>query len=133
MKHERLIERIVEIAEDDGWQVSTEELKDREDVVEFTFSKMTDYGQDFSFMSEMIGGDIYTLIEDIDRYHENYDPDEEAYLWLGPDGHGKKGAPYHMADVVKDMKECEENVGNLLEILIESNRIECLYELEDNE
>lgn len=131
MKHERLIERIVAIAEDDGWSVSTEELTDRVDVVEFTFSKRTDFGQDFSFIVEMANGDIYTLIEDIDRYHENYDPDEEAYLWLGPDGHGKKGAPYRMTDVVKDMEECEKNIGNLLEILVESNREECLYELED--
>lgn len=93
MKHQKLIDRITEIAEADGWSVSIEEKKDREDTLEFTFGKFTDADQDFSFYVEMTDGDIYTLIEDIDRYYEGYDPDEEALLWLGPDGHGMNGAP----------------------------------------
>ncbi len=133
MKHQKLIDRITEIAESDGWSVSVEERKDREDTLEFTFGKYTDADQDFSFYVEMTDGDIYTLIEDIDRYHEDYDPDEEALLWLGPDGHGMNGAPYRMTDVVKDMEQCETFIGELLELLIEANRNECLYALEDED
>jgi hypothetical protein len=72
----------------------------------------------------------YTV--DID-FHDDYDPDEEALLWLGPDGHGMNGAPYRMTDVVKDMEQCETFIGELLELLIEANSNECLYALEDED
>lgn len=133
MKHQKLIDRITDIAEEDGWSVYIDEHEDREDVIEFTFGKYTDCGQDFSFSVDMRDGDIDTLIESIDAYHECYDPDEEAMLWLGPDGHGKNGAPYRMTDVVKDMEQCETFIGELLELLIEANRNECLYALEDED
>lgn len=133
MKHQKLIDRITDIAEEDGWSVHIDEHEDREDVIEFTFGKYTDYGQDFSFSVDMRDGDIDTLIESIDAYHECYDPDEEAMLWLGPDGHGKNGAPYRMTDVVKDMEQCETFIGELLELLIEANRNECLYALKDED
>lgn len=133
MKHQKLIDRITDIAEEDGWSVHIDEHEDREDVIEFTFGKYTDCGQDFSFSVDMRDGDIDTLIESIDAYHECYDPDEEAMLWLGPDGHGKNGAPYRMTDVVKDMEQCEIFIGELLELLIEANRNECLYALEDED
>lgn len=133
MKHQKLIDRITDIAEEDGWSVHIDEHEDREDVIEFTFGKYTDCGQDFSFSVDMRDGDIDTLIESIDAYHECYDPDEEAMLWLGPDGHGKNGAPYRMTDVVNDMEQCETFIGELLELLIEANRNECLYALEDED
>lgn len=133
MKHQKLIDRITDIAEEDCWSVHIDEHEDREDVIEFTFGKYTDCGQDFSFSIDMRDGDIDTLIESIDAYHECYDPDEEAMLWLGPDGHGKNGAPYRMTDVVKDMEQCETFIGELLELLIEANRNECLYALEDED
>ena len=41
----------------------------------------------------------------IHEYYENFDVDEEAYIWIGSDGHGKNGAPYHIADIVKDMRK----------------------------
>ena len=133
MKHQKLIDRITEIAEADGWSVSVEKPKDRENILEFTFGKYTDAGQDFSFMAEMKDGNIDTLIENIDHYHEGYDSEEEAYLWLGSDGHGKNGAPHRMTDVVKDMEQCETFIGELLEKLVETNRNECLYAIEDEE
>ena len=133
MKHQKLIDRITDTAEEDGWSVHIDEHEDRENVIEFTFGKYTDCGQDFSFSVDMRDGDIDTLIESIDAYHECYDPDEEAMLWLGPDGHGKNGAPYRMTDVVKDMEQCETFIGELLELLIEANRNECLYALEDED
>lgn len=58
----------------------------------------------------MKDGDIDTLIENITNFYEDYDPDYEAYLWIGEDGHGKRGAPYHICDIVKDTKEAESMV-----------------------
>ncbi|ROT14445.1 hypothetical protein EEL50_08155 [Muribaculaceae bacterium Isolate-105 (HZI)] len=132
MKHQKLIDRITEIAEEDGWSVYVEEMEDRGDMIEFTFGKYTDVGQDFSFSVEMKDGDIDSLIEDIDNYYENYDPDEEALLWVGSYGHGKKGAPYHLTDIVKDMEQCETYIGELFDLLDKANKEESLNLLEED-
>ena len=42
-------------------------------------------------------------------------PDYEAYLWIGDDGHGRNGAPYHIKDIVSDMEEAEEQIYELLQ------------------
>lgn len=123
MTRQELIDRIIEIAESQGFSVSTDI---QENKVEFTFSQYTDYGQDFSFWVTMKDNDINTLIEEVDNYYEGYDPDEEAILWVGPDGHGKNGAPYRLADVVKDMEQCEQMIKDLLDALTDANNKETL-------
>lgn len=125
MTQQELINRIIEIAEGQGFSVHTEI---NENEVEFTFSQYTDFGQDFSFEATMEDYDIYTLIEAVNDYYEGYDPDEETMLWVGPDGHGKNGAPYRLTDVVKDMEQCEQMVNNLLDALIDVNNKEALGE-----
>ena len=125
MEHAELINRIIEIAEDQGFSVRTDE---KVDEVEFTFSQYTDFGQDFSFWATMKDDDIYTLIEEVNNYYEGYDPDEEAILWVGPDGHGKNGAPYRLSDIIKDMEQCEQMVKDLLEALIDTNIKEGLWQ-----
>ncbi len=100
-------------------------------MLEFTFAQYSDAGQDFSFMAEMKDGDIETLIKSISDYYEGYDPDEEALLWIGPDGHGMNGAPYRITDIIKDMKQCEEMVGDLLYAVEEANRKGEFDELEE--
>lgn len=125
MTQQELIDRIIEIAESQGFSVRAET---KENEVEFTFSQYTDFGQDFSFEVTMEDYDIYTLIEVVDNYYETYDPDEEAMLWVGSDGHGKNGAPYRLTDVVKDMEQCEQMVKDLLDALIDTNNKEKLWE-----
>nr|UWG15797.1 MAG: hypothetical protein [Bacteriophage sp.] len=125
MTQQELIDRIIEIAESQGFSVNTEI---NENKVEFTFSQYTDLGQDFSFWATMKDYDIYTLIEEVNDYYEGYDPDEEAMLWVGPDGHGKNGAPYRLTDVVKDMEQCEQMIKNLSDALSEANNKEILWE-----
>lgn len=61
--------------------------------------------------------DIDTLIAGMKRYYEDFDPDYEAYLWIGDDGHGRNGAPYHIKDIVSDMEEAEEQIYELLHAL----------------
>lgn len=51
-----------------------------------------------------------------DRWQE-FDVDEEASIWIGPDGHGKNGAPYRITDIVKDMEEVEESLEKLYDEL----------------
>lgn len=125
MERAELIKRIIEIAEYQGFSVRTDE---KVDEVEFTFSQYTDFGQDFSFWATMKDDDIYTLIQEVNDYYEGYDPDEEAILWVGPDGHGKNGAPYRLSDIIKDMEQCEQMVKDLLEALIDTNIKEGLWQ-----
>lgn len=109
-----IIDKITECAEANGWHVHTERYRDT-DLWLFEFSQYTKAGQDFNFSAEMRYADPETLIKSVREYYENYDPDEEAYLWIGDDGHGKNGAPYHISDIVADMEDAESMVGTLLE------------------
>lgn len=65
----------------------------------------------------MQDNDIDGLLKEIERYYEAYDPDYEAYLWIGSDGHGKNGAPYHIKNIVSDMEAAEEMINTLYETL----------------
>lgn len=111
-----IIDKITECAEANGWHVHTEKYLDA-DLWLFEFSQYTKAGQDFNFSAEMRYADPDTLIKSVREYYENYDPDEEAYLWIGDDGHGKNGAPYRISDIVADMEDAESMVGTLLEAL----------------
>lgn len=114
MNIQYIIDKITECAEANGWHVHTEKYRDT-DLWLFEFSQYTKAGQDFNFSAEMRYADPDTLIKSVREYYENYDPDEEAYLWIGDDGHGKNGAPYRISDIVADMEDAESMVGTLLE------------------
>lgn len=106
-------QNITEIAEILGWSVDFSELQNgKKDV---NFAKYTSYGQDFNFSVELEDDDMEAFIDNIHEYYENFDVDEEAYIWIGSDGHGKNGAPYHIADIVKDMEEAEVMMADLYE------------------
>lgn len=107
------IQRITDIAQEKGWSVNVEDKN--ETRVLFEFQRYTKYGQDFLFNADMQGEDIDTLIASVKEYYEGFDPDYEAYLWIGDDGHGKNGAPYHIKDIVADMEDAEEQIYELLQ------------------
>lgn len=111
------ISEIIAIAEANGWSVNTDETESGHIV--FEFSKYTPAGQDFNFSAELTNGVLQTLVESIKEYYDRFDVDEEAYLWIGEDGHGKKGAPYHIKDIVQDMEAAEEMVYQLYKALNE--------------
>ncbi|RGN40868.1 hypothetical protein DXB64_03505 [Bacteroides uniformis] len=112
-----VMDLIIRCAEADGWSVDTEINHERQET-EFTFSKYTPAGQDFSFPVTMQDDDLNSLIGSIKEYYDNFDVDEEAYLWLDETGHGKNGAPYRMKDVVKDMEEAEKMIDRLLDAIL---------------
>lgn len=107
------IQRITDIAQEKGWSVNVEDKN--ETRVLFEFQRYAKYGQDFLFNADMQGEDIDTLIVSVKEYYEGFDPDYEAYLWIGDDGHGKNGAPYHIKDIVADMEDAEEQIYELLQ------------------
>ena len=107
------IQRITDIAQEKGWSVNVEDKN--ETRVLFEFQRYTKYGQDFLFNADLQGEDIDSLIANVKEYYEGFDPDYEAYLWIGDDGHGKNGAPYHIKDIVADMEDAEEQIYELLQ------------------
>lgn len=106
-------QKITDIAEILGWSVDFSELQNGKTDV--NFAKYTSYGQDFNFSVELEDDDMEAFIDNIHEYYEDFDVDEEAYIWIGSDGHGKNGAPYHIADIVKDMEEAEVMMADLYE------------------
>lgn len=100
--------KIEEIAEGLGWNVSWGEQSNGKYA---TFQQYTDLGQDFSFDA------WYERLDDLPKavyeYWQDFDPSEEASKWLDESGHGKNGAPHDMADVLKDMQQCESMVKEL--------------------
>ena len=91
------IERLNAIAEEHGWEVCEYDGSAE-------YSKYSEQRQDFSFtIDEGSGEDMLSAIEE---YISGYDPDYEAMLWVGEDGHGICGAPYRLTDIVKDCEQC---------------------------
>jgi hypothetical protein len=88
MTAQEKIQKVTEISQSKGWSISVDD-KNKSNI-QFDFQRYTNYGQDFNFSAEMKCEDIDTLIADMEQYFEGFDPDYEAYLWIGNDGHGKK-------------------------------------------
>lgn len=98
-------EQIIAVATGLGWQASTTKYENR---VVFDFQQYTPKGQDFNVSVEMKDGDFDRFLCELENFYEGFDPDYETYLWIGNDGHGKNGAPYHIKDIVTDMEEAEK-------------------------
>lgn len=110
-----IVEQITTVAAKLGWNVETDTSKPN--LVAFDFQQYTMHGQDFSFNVEMKNDDTDSLMSQIEEYYESFDPDYEAHLWIGTDGHGKNGAPYHIKDIVTDMEQAEAMIDTLYETL----------------
>lgn len=102
--------------EADGWDVRADRQGNN---TIFEFYKFTPAGQDFYFTASMTGNSIDSLADNIEEYYEGFDPDYEASLWIEPDGHGQRGAPYHIKDIsrhgrggrngVRVVESCQED------------------------
>lgn len=109
------LQKVTAIAHSNGWSVNVEDKN--ESNIMFEFQRNTKHGQDFSFYAEMSDEEIDTLISGIRQYFKDFDSDYEASLWIGDDGHGKCGAPYHIKDIVSDMEDAEVRIYELLNLL----------------
>lgn len=113
MKEETILERIERVAEENDWRVSHSQYYRNPQDLDVEFEKYTSAGQDFVVSATLRANNPSTLIEDLRNRYVGFDPDEEASLWIGPDGHGLNGAPYHIKDIVEDMEKAEEMLGDL--------------------
>lgn len=113
MKQE-LKDRILKVAESLEFSVYFYE-RVNDDKIDIEFSGYTDIGQNIVFSGTMNEDDPHSLVKSLYDGWQAYDPDEEASYWIGPDGHGKNGAPYRISNIVKDMKEAESQYEKLYE------------------
>lgn len=110
MTKQQIIKKVTDVAEGLGWSVDVDK---QDSCTDFTFQNYTAHEQDFFFNATMDGNKVSTLAERIFDYYDDFDPDYEAYQWIGSDGHGMKGAPYHIKDIVEDMEEAENSIWDL--------------------
>jgi len=117
--------QIEKAAEEAGWKVTIGKRDDGGYDIEFQM--YTDFGQDrtepfYVQKLEDIKHEVY------DRY-QNFDPSEEASLWIDESGHGKNGAPHDMEDILDDMKEVEKALENL-SLTLAGNKLPDLNEVD---
>lgn len=96
------LESLFSKIENEGWSIKPE--------VEnaYWLGKCSPQGQDFSIIVE--GETESELIASIYKAYKDFDVSYETYLWLDSTGHGIKGAPYHMKDVLHDMEICHQRI-----------------------
>lgn len=111
MTQEMILEKITEAAENVNWYVTTSENSDGS--LDVNFNTDTRFGQDLNCWGTLRDTDYKSLADEIKSWHEGFDPDEETMLWVGPDGHGKNGAPYRLSDVLADMQDAESRLEDL--------------------
>ncbi len=102
-------EKLQDVAESLGWSY-------QDNAEEIVLSRYTSFGQDCSFELDS----TEDLLEQIFDMWQNFDPCREAYVWLDDDGHGKRGAPYYMGDVLKDMEEVDNKLEELYKTFLDA-------------
>lgn len=112
-------EEIVKLAKEIGWDTTIDEDK-TENYSVFTFTLIKPYQLDFSFSVEAENNSVFSLLDNIAHYLSAYDVSEETYLRLDKQGHGKKGYPYDMEEVLKIFNYREEEIEKLVEFLTEN-------------
>lgn len=99
-------ETIEKVAELSGWKVYI-------DNTIFEFEKMIGT-QDFVFSISYEEKSLQSVVIQIENYLKNFDVDYETSLWIGKDGHGANGAPYHIKDILEEMYLAKEQISILL-------------------
>lgn len=57
---------------------------------------------------------LQSFVFQIENYLKNFDVDYETSIWIGEDGHGKNGTPYHIKDILDEMYSAKEQIAILL-------------------
>lgn len=108
------IEKLTKVAEKNGWSVDFDAkmyscFGGTQRKGGMSLQIFSPEGQDFNV--ELEGDTADELKNSLVNYY--FDPDEEASLWIGEDGHGKNGAPYRLRDLLNDMEWCGRKIKSL--------------------
>ena len=109
---DKLKDLITAIGEEQGWSVKVYGSEISDTSVEF--QRYSSEGQDYSFLVSDFD-DTDDFVKELRVHYEDFDADYEASLWIGSDGHGKNGAPFHIKYIINDMEEMEAKLGELYE------------------
>ena len=110
---EKFIENIITKIENKNSDISVFYDEDQ-NYLEFDIN--TDNTGDFVFLIEC-GECTEDFIENLNDYYDDYDVDYETSIWIGVDGHGKCGAPYHIKDILQQMNNREDILKELVDYL----------------
>ena len=99
-------ETIEKVAELCGWKVYIANTI-------FAFEKMIET-HDFVFSISCEEKSLQSFVIQIENYLKNFDVDYETSIWIGEDGHGRNGAPYHIKDILDEMYSAKEQIATLL-------------------
>jgi len=84
------------------------------ELYQIGISKLLPYhSHEMNFILECEKNNPSSCLEAFKLLYDNYDADYETSLWIGEDGHGKNGAPYHIKDIVEDMEAAEKYILDL--------------------
>lgn len=108
----KLEELIIEIAANEGWSVDISEIN--ENVDNICFQCYSPAGKDFSFDVEVKNNNPEILLKEMTDYYDDFNPDREALLWCDENGHGLRGAPKRLKDIIIDFEKVEEAIHQLL-------------------
>ena len=92
-----------------GWTV--QDHQGNGDVYQIGIYRYSPAGQECDFTLQCMRNNPASVVEAFEELYNNYDVDYEASLWIGPDGHGKDGAPYHITDIVKDLEAVDSELS----------------------
>ncbi len=107
----KLEELIIEIAANEGWSVDISEIN--ENVDNICFRCYSPAGQDFSFDVEAKNNNPGSLLREMADYYDDFNPDREALQWCDENGHGVRGAPKRLKDIIIDFEKVEEAIHQL--------------------
>lgn len=111
--------QIESAAERAGWNCKIERHKKgtyrKKDYWYVCFNTDSRFDQDVCFEYEVETLD--RIKDEVLETHMNYDPSEEAMLWVSEDGHGKNGAPDDIRDIIADMEDVESKLEDLYTVL----------------
>lgn len=114
--NKKLFKLIQKVAESEDWSV---EFCEEDSQLLFSLN-IPDFTYDGSF--EVTLTTASALVQEVRVTAENFDADEETYLWLGPDGHGRNGAPYRLRDILNEMETFQERLLRLSRALADGLR-----------
>lgn len=113
----RNIDKYLKLAEDNYWTTYVGEFENGRGI-DIDFSINTSAGQDFHMGISIDDDNPKQLMEQIYRYWDGFDPEEEAMIWIDPStGKGSNGAPESVIDIIKDMQEAKDSVLELYKLM----------------
>lgn len=110
------IDKLLKIAEDEGWKVFTD-FNGGQFPLHIEFENTTPQHQDLVVYVNIENDSCDEVLKEIKNYYDGFDISYESILWTGKDGHGKNGAPDYLGNIVRDMEDAKRMIGDLYEAM----------------